>query len=191
MKCGFIYLVVSLLFMSCAAIGTKFSLYDKEAPQKIRRVVLFSKTISSWDQVTYSYGGDLMMQTLLSKLIESGYFNIIPPDTVTQYMHLIDKSDTTYSGLLKVADTLSADAIIIAHYDIKFNRSSRFLPDERNAEVSLLMVDAKSGALILETKHDTFKGNSYFNPPSLEKSTVDACEGALKPIFEYWKLNKK
>ena len=78
------------------------------------------------------------------------------------------------------------DGIIIANLKfIHVTYSVYFVPIAQNfdTEVELKLFD-KYGNLVIQTLHNTYKGNSYMMPPEAETTVRDGVRGALRRLVK-------
>lgn len=95
--------------------------------------------------------------------------------------------------LTDVCKTNQIDAVLLTKLKfINVTYSVYFIPVAENydTEVEMKLMD-KTGKLLYNTSHNTFKGNSYFLPPTPDETIHDGIEGALERMLKEMGLQEK
>jgi hypothetical protein len=179
------FIVISTLLSSCAAVGTK-TLYKTD-----EKVDIHSLGYNSLDGDTilsriYPYTNNIYDSTIIETLNEYGIDNYKSlNENMTYQTPDIEK-------IKVICSQYKLDALLVSK--LKFIYATQtiyFVPVSHNwdTEVEMKLFD-KNGRLLYNTKHNTLKGNSYMNPPPVERTVHDGTKGALVRILKNMGLIK-
>ncbi|WP_147384084.1 hypothetical protein [Maribellus luteus] len=179
------FIIISTLLCSCAAVGTK-TLYKTD-----EKVDISSLGYNSLDGDTilakiYPFTNNIFDSTIIETLKEYSLDNYKSLDeNITYQTPDIEK-------IKEICSQYNLDALLVSK--LKFIYATQaiyFVPVSHNwdTEVEMKLFD-KNGRLLYNTKHNTLKGNSYMNPPPVERTVHDGTKGALVRIFKNMGLIK-
>lgn len=177
-----LYVILTILITNCATFGTK-TLYKKEANGLNKPISLgFSqlKNDSIIDEII-SGTSDIYNSVMESELIKRS----VKPQIV-KYQNFDKWTDLDEKKISEICSLKKLDGIIFTQ--LKFiNTEYRMMlipiGKSEDTYVEMKYFD-KSGELLLHTKHDTERGNSYLTFPKSKKTVPDGLKGALKRIFK-------
>lgn len=173
MKYGIIGL--SILLMSCAALGSKTNIYNDRKIDKIKTVGLITKRFDQPRNPYHKIIKESFTRTLTEELEKKNLFKVIVLDTMENEKLNIQ----TY-----VTDA-TVDALLIA--DWKLINPNNMVTDSK---VQLSLVDKETKEVLLVSSHGTKFGNSYWMTPLLPKTLLDATEGAINSMEKNIKSKK-
>ncbi|MBL4745134.1 MAG: hypothetical protein JKY08_02075 [Flavobacteriaceae bacterium] len=177
------FFLISLIIVltSCGALGTK-TLYKSEGNLKKPTIIGFSQVV---------------IEDMTGKIVQGNvkiYDSVMTSELTSQNIHSkkividdFDGFDSINSGLIKsICSRNQLDGIILTQlkfFDVKY--TSMFIPigQSKDTEVEMHYYD-RNGKLLLHTKHNTHKGNSYWNSPAVSKTITDGTKGALGRILK-------
>lgn len=184
LKTSFYLLIVSLLVCSCAAVGTKtlYKTSDNIQVHKIGYVKLAGDTIL---ESIFPQTDSIFSSSITKTFNEYG----VNPVGIEDYLPFESPGINKIRGICK---EYNLDGLIISK--IKFihvTYSIYFIPYAQNydTEVEMKLYD-KNGNMLVKTLHNTLKGNTYKNPPSVNMTIADGAKGALKRIAKEMGLTK-
>ena len=184
---NFIILISILLFISCAAVGTK-TIYSTNTRPSVQRIGYF--TLGNIDTLSMIYPEtSLAFDSTISK-----YANIYSLDIPMKIKYTED-SQINNDIISEICRQNNLDALLIT--DLRFIHTTYtafFVPIVSNydTEVEMQLYD-QDGTLLYATMHNTYKGNSYMMSPSAEKTIHDGVKGAFVRIAKEigWKVQTK
>ncbi|MFH4963871.1 hypothetical protein V8G69_02615 [Gaetbulibacter sp. M235] len=173
---------ITVLSTNCAAFGTK-TLYKKETIVLTKPKILGFSQLENEPIIDQIVNGtsenyDKIMSSELKKMeIESK--NILYPN--------FEKwTDLEKQKISDICTSNKLDGIIFTQLKfINTKYSMMLIPigKSQDTEVEMQYFDS-DGNLVLHTKHNTQKGNSYLDYPDAVKTVPDGIKGALKRIFK-------
>lgn len=92
----------------------------------------------------------------------------------------------------KICNENNLDGFVVSKLKfIHVTYSMYFIPIAKNwdTEVEMKLFNS-TGNLMLTVLHNTTKGNSYFMPPTADRTIHDGTEGAIKRIIKELSLTK-
>ena len=176
---------ISILFVSCATLGTK-TLYKSNTNSGIKKIgftrldgdSIISKIFPQTDSIfTRTFVAIFKSYNINDVTSLDNEFSIYNPDTI---------------AIAKICNDNNFDALIVSRLKfIHVTYSMNFIQIAKNwdTEVEMKLFD-KSGNLMLTVLHNTTKGNSYFMPPTADRTIHDGTEGAIKRIAKEFRLTK-
>lgn len=173
MKYGIIGL--SILLMSCAALGSKTKIYDYRKIDNIRTVGLITKRFDQPRNPYHKIIKESFTRTLMEELEKKNLFKVVVLDT-TENEKLNIKSYVTDA---------TVDALLVANW--KLINPYNMVTDSK---VQLSLLDKETKEVLLVSSHGTKFGNSYWMTPSLPKTLLDATEGAINSMEKNIKSKK-
>lgn len=166
----YLFILNGCAILGTASMGSKGELLDKNAIKKISSIVLMPVEVKN----EFSDKANLPSADSLSFMLHNGLtsinlFKIIQVDSNFQ-MNSMD-NDTLYNFI-------QSSAVLFSYMEYLHQE---FTP---NAKLTIKLVNPETKKVILYCIHDTFLGNSYFLPPSIDDITEDAIKGALDKFTE-------
>jgi len=165
MKYGIVGLTIVL--MSCAALGSRTRIYNRIKIDNIKTVGLITKRFDQQRNPYHKIIKESFTRTLIQELEKKNLFKIIVLDTM-ENEKLDIKSYVTEAAV---------DALLVA--DWKLGNPNRMVTDSK---VRLSLMDKETKEVLLVSSHGTKLGNSYWLTPSLPRTLLDATEGAVKSM---------
>jgi len=180
------FLIISFVFTSCAALGTK-TLYRNEIYPEIKKLAFAKIEGNRMVAKKFPQTDSIFNKTFIETFNSYNLYNIVPLNST----FLIDKPDT--SKIIKICNENNYDGLVITrikfiHISYAFDFSS--VAKNWDTEVEMKLFD-KTGNLLLSILHNTIKGNSYFMPPIAERTVHDGTAGAIKRMAKELGLTKK
>jgi hypothetical protein len=171
------FLLGLTLFCSCAIIGSDVYVHQPEMCTKIEDVVLSPVSMSELDKFRLKKS-IMPTQLLAEELRKQNLFTIISSDSLSKYAQDTHDTACDQAVFLNLAKEANVDAIIFS--ELKYFT----IQGVENAEFHIKINEVSTGKIVIESRHNTFSGNTYWTMPNLEKVTRDAVEGAVKGIVQ-------
>lgn len=186
-----IVLSVSLLLLSCAALGTKVKIEHPESIGAIKRVAVWPvaavpidrkfRTLSAY---ALSDSDFRAYSTLMSQLADSCLytelstlttFDLIGPDSTTTLIRRQDPAFDRYTGMLwtSVDNLTFADGVLFT--DVTFAGEGY---SGVNTYVTMSLYDRPTGNLVVKVTFNTKWGKSYLLEKGPDTTMPDAIHGA-------------
>ena len=181
----FEFIIISTFLSSCATVGTK-TLYKTDEKLNINSLGYNTLDRDSILTIIYSNTNTVFDSTIIETFIEFGIDNYKSlNENLSYYTPDLEK-------IKEICNQQGLDALLISRLKfINTTMSVYFVPVSHNydTEVEMKLFD-KDGKLLYNTRHNTFKGNSYLSPPPVERTVHDGTKGALIRIFKNMGLIK-
>ena len=174
-------MVFVLIFIGCSRLGTKVNFYQTDIILKINKIAIAPVIIINPE---YQEMINFATECLKNEVGRYKDFDFIFPDSLMSFCEENEIEIYDTKKMTKLAMRANADAIIFCNIQYFY----KAFESDKNAFAIINIIDTNNGNTIALAEYDTFKGNSYFLPPSREKSTRDAIHGATKGIFKRWSL---
>ena len=179
------FLFISILFVSCATLGTK-TLYKSETNIMIKKIGFTRLDGDTIVSKIFPQTDSIFKRTFVETFKSYNLNDITSLDNEFS----IDNPDIT--AITKICKDNNFDGLIVSHLKfIHVTYTMNFIPIAKNwdTEVEMKLFD-QSGKLMLTVLHNTTKGNSYFMPPTADRTIHDGTEGAIKRIAKEFGLTK-
>lgn len=176
---------MSALFLnSCARIGTQ-TLYRTPENFYIQKVGFSQFEGDNIINKAFPHAGNIFATTVIQTFNEYGFKK---PKNI---MSKISFEYPDNKEIIKICNENDLDGILLTK--LKFIHSTYdiySIPTFQNydTEVEMKLID-KFGILLINTKHNTFTGNSYIMPPTADRTVHDGTKGALKRMIEEMGIN--
>lgn len=172
-------LVCQVSLDGCAVLGTpsagsRAKVFDATALTNVHRIFILPMTASISDSAG-RYQDDSATVRLWTEVASRGIFSVVTMDSVREALEQIQPSSDSVA-IPKLAVILNADACILAH--LAYSKGIL----ENKAEVFLFLISPEPRKILLQASHNTYLGNGYFLPPSLETVRDDAIVGAVNAM---------
>lgn len=181
MKKTFIFFIITAILTSCSVLGTRTIYKSNSGIEKATRIGFSQlahedivEQIAKGSSLVYRniMSGELSSRNILSNVILIKDFN---------------KLESVNSNVIeKICRENMLEGIIITQLrflNIKY--SNLFIQPGKTFDTEVEMQYYNSnGKLLLHTKHNTKKGNTYFDFPKVERTVKDGIVGALTRIME-------
>jgi hypothetical protein len=176
---------IVILLGSCATLGTK-TLYKSDTKSVIKKIgfskldgnAIVSKIFPQTDSIFKKTFIETFRSYNLTGVIPlNNEFSIVKPDT---------------SAIAQICKENNFDGVVVSHLKfIHVTYSTYFIPIAKNwdTEVEMKVFD-NTGNLMLTVLHNTTKGNSYFMPPTADRTIHDGTQGAIKRLAKELRLTK-
>ncbi len=165
------------LFCSCDTVGTDVYLHRPNILSEIRNVAIAPVSMSEVDKFR-TKKSIMPTELLIKELRKQNLFTVVSSDSIARYLQDIKGTGLDEAFFLNLAKKAKVDAVLFS--ELKYFTKQGVA----NAKVHIKIVEVDTGKSVIESKHDTFWGNSYLANPTLEEVTRDALEGALKGIAQ-------
>jgi len=197
-------LSVSLLQLSCAALGTKVRVEHPESIAAIKRVAVWPaaaipiekkfRMLSAYALSDYDFR---VYCTLLSRIADSCLYNelhtltpfdLIGPDSTTTLVRLQDPTFDRYTGMLwtNFGNLTFADAILVTDYAFAGEGYSGV-----NTYVTMSLYDRPTGNLVMKVTFNTKWGKSYLLEKGPDTTMPDAIHGATVALGKTFAHHKE
>jgi hypothetical protein len=169
---------MAVLLTSCAAIGTK-TLYNSPSKPKILKIGVAD--LYDNEQLSYIFPetNETFKRSIQQVTKEKGSYSVV------LFNKEMDFDNPNKELIVNKCALYGIDAVLISRLKfIHVKYTMMFVPIGQNydTEVEMKLID-KNGNLILSTRHNTYKGNSYATFPTAETTIMDGTKGALKRIY--------
>jgi hypothetical protein len=170
--------LTAILLTSCAAVGTK-TLY--KAPLHPEIVNIGVTDVHNKEELS-----DIFLET--NEKFKESVELFTKEEDVYKVVFLnseMDYENPNKDLIAQKCNLFNIDAVLISRLRfIHVTYSMMFVPIAQNydTEVEMKLLD-KDGNLILSTRHNTYKGNSYMTLPTADRTVMDGTKGALKRIY--------
>jgi len=205
-------ILLSLVLLSCASLGTRTDVWKPQAAAAIHTVGLAPVIVDSHTMSVCREAQRVARDALVAQLDRANLFEVIGTDSLLSGVET--GSTLELSTVLEAARRLHLDAVLLCRLGaVEFTSVDKevvawglsvSLPDWgisvepteyrevttvnwTGAKVLLQIAECSSGELVAAAAFDTFKGKSYWSMPSVEKQVADAVEGAFRPIAKAWR----
>ena len=179
MKRALKFFLVSILLSSCATFGTK-TLYKTTDSFSLQKIGFCNLDNDSIVNKIYPNTSKIFAKTVINSFNEYGFDNLI------QLQSKISYENPDLSKISELCKENNLDGFLISRLRfIHVTYSVYFIPVGQNydTEVEMKLFD-NNGKLLLTTKHNTYKGNSYMMPPSPDRTITDGTNGTIKRIVK-------
>jgi hypothetical protein len=185
MKVPIRFIIFSFLLSSCAAVGT-VTLYK-------------AKDITQVDKIGFChFYGDSFVDRICpntTTIFKKTVFTAFEVYGFNDLMYLQQEISYKNPEVRKIAELcreFDLDGILLSK--LRFKRTNYrvyYSPIVRSydTEVEMKLID-KNGKLLISTIHNTFNGNSYLMPPTVERTIQDGTTGAIKRILKEMGIKK-
>jgi hypothetical protein len=170
--------LIAIVLASCAAVGTK-TLYKSDLKPEILKIGVTD--IAHKDELSYIFPqtNKKFKESVDLFAAENATYKVV-------FLHSeMDYENPNKELIVNKCKYYNLDAILISRLRfIHVTYTVMFAPIAQNydTEVEMKLID-RNGNLILNTRHNTYKGNSYMTPPPAERTVMDGAKGALKRIY--------
>lgn len=173
MKYAFIGLAI--LFMSCAALGSKTKVYNENKIRDVKTVGLVTKRFDQPRNPHHKIIKESFTKAMIEGLEKKNLFKVVVLDTMENEKMNIKTYET--NSLI--------DAVLFAEWKLAspYSRAT-------DCKVQLSLVDKKTKEVLLFSRHGTKLGNSYWLVPPLPGPLLDATEGALNALEKSMKSKR-
>ena len=180
-----LFLVITITLTSCAVLGTK-TLYKSEIRTEIKKLAFAKLDGDSIVSKIFPQTDSIFTNTFIKTLKTYNLKDVIPFRTEFS----IEKPDINL--IAQICKENNLDGFVVSHLKfIHVTNIINFIPITKNwdTEVEMKLFD-KTGNLKLTVLHNTTKGNSYFIPPTADKTIHDGTAGAIKRLAKELGLTK-
>ena len=202
--------VVSLaVLMSCSLLGSKTELRKPEAVGSINKVVLAPIWVDAGALSLCSNAEEIARARLLQQIDAKTGLSVMPEESLLT--RVATGSYASASQLISAAGDLGFDAVIFCKVEaakvaveseervgwgLGFDSGGVTLEpitetvtstELGSPTISLQVVEAVQGDLVIQSDFDVTTGKSYWTNPAYEKQIADGVDGALKPIIKIWR----
>ncbi len=172
-----LFLIITILLTSCAALGTK-TLYKSKAKNEFKKLAfakldgnrIVSKVFPQTDSIfTNTFIETFRIYNLRDIVPIDGEFSINEPDL---------------NSIVQICKENNLDGFVVSRLKfINVTYRMNFRPIARNwdTEVEMKLYD-KLANLVLAVRHNTTKGNSYIVFPTADRTIHDGTAGAIKRL---------
>lgn len=174
-KIMFLYMFIlnGCAILGTASMGSKGELLDKNYINKVSYIVLMPVEVKNeYIDKTKFPSADSLSFMLHNELSSRNLFKII-------------QVDSNFKMTSQVYDTLKNfpqnSAILFSNMEYFYQEITP------NAKLTLKLINPETENVILYCFHDTYLGDSYFLPPSIDDVTKDAIIGAVDKFNELLK----
>jgi hypothetical protein len=179
-------LAIFIIFLEgCATLGTK-TLYKSEARSEIKNIGFSNLDGNAIVSKIFPQTDSIFKKTFIETFKTYNLTDIIPLNIEFP----IAKPNT--SEIAQICKENNFDGFVISHLKfIHITYSAYFIPIAKtwDTEVEMKLFD-NTGNLMLTVLHNTTKGNSYFMPPTADKTIRDGTQGAIRRIAKELRLTK-
>ena len=177
--------IAVFLLESCATLGTK-TLYKSGTKTEFRKIGFSNLDGNAIVSKIFPQTDSIFKRTFIETFNGYNLTNIIALNNEFS----ISKPDI--SEISQICKENDLDGFIVSHLKfIHITYSAYFIPYAKtwDTEVEMKLFD-NTGNLVLTVLHNTTKGNSYFMPPTADKTIRDGTQGAIKRIAKELHLTK-
>lgn len=181
----FLFLIITIALTSCAALGTK-TLYKSETKSEIKKLAFAKLDGDSIVSKIFPQTDSIFSNTFVETFRTYNLKDIVPFNSEFS----IDKPNI--NTIAQICKENNFDGFVVSHLKfIHVTYSMNFIPIAKNwdTEVEMKLFD-KTGNLMLTVLHNTTKGNSYFMPPTADRTIHDGTAGAIKRLAKELCLTK-
>ena len=181
----FYLLLVVFCFVSCSTLGTK-TLYKSDIKNPIKKIGFTKLDGDTIVSKLFPQTDSIFKKAFLETCKNYNLNEVFPLNKELS----IGQPDTT--SMAQICNEKNLDGLIVSRLKfIHVTYNMNFIPIAKNwdTEVEMKLFD-KKGGLLLSVKHNTTKGNSYFMPPTADRTIYDGTEGAIKRIAKEMSLTK-
>jgi hypothetical protein len=174
-------LVLSVLLSACATFGTE-TRYRADRDISVDSLGMVALGVPADQQGIYESADSLHRATLGSE-VEARQER---PSRMVSTPDALSFEDPAQSRVRSMCEEAGVDALLVSR--LRFVRTIYrvfYIPVDRNwnARVDMKLYD-ETGALLVSTTHDTYRGNTYWSKPSPPVVIADAVEGSLTRLLE-------
>ena len=181
----FFFLILSL-FCSCAAVGTK-TLYKNNVGHHLERIGFNQLGNDNETYEIFPQTNKIYATTIFETFSEYGIDDVEELSSTD-----IEFDHPNIDRIIEICEEHDLDGLLISK--IKFIHVTYtvfYVPVAKNYDTEVEMkLFSKNGNIILSTKHNTLKGNSYMMPPPADRTIGDGTKGALRRITKELGLKK-
>lgn len=177
---------VVMLLISCAAFGSKI-LYKSGLSMNFENIGILELYYSEQLNSIYKNTDSLFYTAVNEEYIS----NINSPLTVIS--ERINSDSPKKDDIINICQKYQLNGILIPKLKfIGVTQTMYFIPigKYKDTEVELKLFN-NTGDLVIVSRHNTTKGNSYMSNPSTDKTIRDGAKGAIKKILKEYSLLKK
>lgn len=153
--------------MSCAAFGSRTTVYNEAEIRNIRTIGLITKRFDQPRNNYHKIIKESFTRTLLNGLERKNLFKIV----------LLDTMENEGFDINSYVIDAPIDAILVAEW--KLAKPYNMVTDSK---VQLSLFDKETKEILLTSSHSTKFGNSYWLTPYLPRTLLDATEAALNTM---------
>lgn len=178
-------MVFTILFSSCAAIGTK-TLYRTNETFNIEKIGFNNLYGDNLVNEIFPQTEDIFASSVLLTLREYGFIDPQKTEIDISFDH------PDQDQIEELCNKHNLDGLLISKLEfihVTYSFYSAPVAQNYDTEVQMKLFD-KNGKLLITTRHNTLKGNSYMMPPSADRTIRDGAKGALKRITKEMGLEK-
>jgi hypothetical protein len=179
------FLVVAIAFTSCTALGTK-TLYKSETKHEIKKIAFSKLDGDSIVSKIFPQTDSIFIKTFIET------FSTYKLNDIIHFNAELSITKPDINKITQICDENNLDGLVVSRLKfIYVTYRMNFIPIAKNwdTEVEMKLFD-KTGNLMLTVLHNTTKGNSYFMPPTADKTIHDGTAGAIKRIAKELGLTK-
>jgi len=159
---AFTFLMIVSGCVGTSLMGSKSEIIDQQLVSKMKYVDILPLVIKKENNNISIPEADTINTILKRELKSRNLFQIINPKELNDDL----KDKFIVQGAFLLGE--------MTYFNGSFG--------EINAKLMLKFVDPSTEKVILFSSHDTYLGNSYFLPASVEKITEDAIKGAIDEL---------
>jgi hypothetical protein len=181
----FLFLIITIALTGCATFGTN-TLYKSEEKIEIKKLGFAKLDGDSIVSKIFPQTDSIFTNTFVETFKTYNLKDIVPFNSEFS----IDKPDI--NTIVQICKENNLDGFVVSRLKfIHVTYSMSFIPIAKNwdTEVELKLFN-KIGNIILTVRHNTTRGNSYFMPPSANRTIHDGTAGAIKRLAKELGMTK-
>ncbi|MCB0274293.1 MAG: hypothetical protein KDI06_05735 [Calditrichaeota bacterium] len=170
-------LIFLILGNACSSSNVS-RVHKPETLSSIKRIGLAPIALSDGDLQRYNQAERLVTLALIRSIEGHTSLKVEDPDSLLRFLSV--KRGLPDNAIVAVAQKLNVDAVLFC--DFQFIEDEVPGMDWTNASIALRLVETQSNHLVMESRYNTLRGNSYLEAPKIQQVVVDAVKGAVQPV---------
>lgn len=169
---------LSIILLNACSSTNSSRIHNPGSLASIQRVGLAPIGVSESDSKRYDKAERLVTLALIRSLESNTSLQVEDPDSMLRFLSV--KRGLPDNAILAVAKKLGFDAVLFCNLQLVEDAVPGM--DWTNAEIDLRLVNTSESSLVLESRYNTLRGNSYIQAPRIQQVLVDAVKGAIQPV---------
>ena len=165
----------TILFMSCATLGSRTRIYNEGKVQNIKTIGLITKHFNQPRNPYHKIIKESFTRALISELETKNLFKVV----------ILDTMENEQLNINSYVTDAPIDALLLAEWKLAIPQSM-----VSDAKVKISLLDKETKELLLISKHGTKFGNSYWRVPALPKTLIDAVNGSVATLEKNIRLKE-